>query len=69
MRLPIDRGLRALVAAALEDVANAETTGRWLDAAVAMDLVAAELRSRACIAPSIEASREGRLTRAERRTP
>ncbi len=60
--LPTDPGLRQLLLAALADVAQAERDGRWLDAAVALELVVSELRARAAnrVSPSLEAGRRSR---------
>lgn len=65
----VDRNLRQLLLAMLEDIASAEQAGRWLDAAAAVETVADEVRARAMRSPqSVDAAREERLTRAERGT-
>jgi hypothetical protein len=68
MRLPTDRALRTLIIGALEDLAEAEHSGRWLDAVSSLETVTAELRARASgrAPPSLDAGRRERLTRAER---
>lgn len=67
MRLPVDRALRQIVLAALEDLASAELEGRWSDAAVVFETVVAELRTRSMAnpPPRLGHGRRERLLRCE----
>jgi hypothetical protein len=62
VRLPVDRALRQILCAAIEDIASAEQTGRWRDAAVSLEVVVSELRARAAngVPPGLEVGRRER---------